>query len=265
VTPVETGAAPAAPPPSRRLERLSWPDVDALLASGCRTALLPLGSTEQHGPHLPLATDTLIADAVAERVCARLPDVVRLPALPLGCASEHLSFAGTLSLGEGTLEAVLRDVGSALARHGFARLLVFSAHGGNYGVLRAAAQRVAPALAPLRLEPFCDFPALLATLAAVSARCGVSVDDAGQHAGELETSILLGIAPALVRRERAQRGLTGSTLAAQELFYPDLRRHAADGTVGDPRGATAARADAYLDAWAGLLVASWSPDAKKRK
>ena len=235
-----------------------------MLASGCRTALLPLGSTEQHGPHLPFATDTLIAEAVAERVCARLADAVCLPALPLGCSTEHLSFAGTLSLGEATLEAVLRDVGDALARHGFARLLVFSAHGGNYGVLRAAAERVAPALVPLRLEAFCDFPALLATLAAVSARFGVSADDAGQHAGELETSILLGVAPALVRRERAQRGLTGSTLTAQELFYPDLRRHAADGTVGDPRGATAARADAYLDAWAELLVAAWS-DAKKRK
>src|SRR5262249_36405992 len=157
------------------------------------------------------------------------------------CATEHLSFAGTLSLGEGTLEAVLRDVGSALARHGFARMLVFSAHGGNCGVLRGAPPGAAPGLRPPRPAGVCDFPALLATLAAVSARFGVSADDAGQHAGELETSILLGVAPALVRRERAQRGLVGSTLAAQDLFYPDLRRHAADGTVGDPRVASAAR------------------------
>ncbi|MEW6273463.1 MAG: creatininase family protein [Thermodesulfobacteriota bacterium] len=247
------------------LDRLAWPDVADLVAAGGRTALLPLGSTEQHGPHLPLATDTLIADAVAERLCARSAGVLRLPALALGCAREHASFAGTLSLEEATLEAVLRDVARSLAAHGFARLLVFTAHGGNYGVLRAASARIASEVAPLRVEPFLDAARLGQALLAAGARFGVAADAAGQHAGETETSIVAALAPALVRRERLRPGLVGLLPPADELFYPDLRRHAPDGTVGDPCGASAARADAYLDAWVDVLVDAWSLDQKKRK
>jgi creatinine amidohydrolase len=262
---VAAADVPAPPPRAVRLEHLAWPDVEALLASGCRTALLPLGSTEQHGPHLPLATDTLIAEAVAERVCARLVDVVRLPALALGCAREHASFAGTLWLEEATLEAVLRDLARSLAAHGFERLLVFTAHGGNYGVLRAAAERLAPEVEPLRLEPFLDSMRLAKAIAAAGARFGVNADEAGQHAGETETSLVAALAPALLRRERLARGLVGALPAPDELFYPDLRRHAPDGTVGDPRAASAARAGAYLDAWAGVLLDAWSAERKKRK
>src|SRR4029453_18595569 len=89
--------APAEPP--RALAQLAWPELEALLASGADTAVLPLGSTEQHGPHLPFATDTLIADALAERFCARVPGAIRIPALPFGCASEPLGFPPTLHVG----------------------------------------------------------------------------------------------------------------------------------------------------------------------
>src|SRR5690606_15333611 len=98
-----------------------------------------------------------------------------------------------------------------------------------------------------------------------SARFGVAPDAAGQHAGETETSIIAALAPALVRRERLRAGLTGALPPAHEFFYPDLRRHASDGTGGDPRGASAARADAYLDAWVDVLVAAWSLDQKNQK
>jgi creatinine amidohydrolase len=261
-TPAATVPAPAAP----LLARLTWPDVDALVASGTTTALLPLGSTEQHGPHLPFATDSVIAAAVAERVAARLGETLVLPVLPLGCADEHMAFPGTLSLAEATLIAIVRDVAIALRAHGFARLLVFTAHGGNYRVLRALGSSVASDVVPLRIAPFLDFACLTETLERTARGFGVDADAAGQHAGEIETSIVLQESPRDVRRDRLARGLTGTTLAPDELFYPDLRRHAADGTVGDPRGARATRGEAYLDAWAGLLAASWSaPDAKKRK
>lgn len=251
---------------TRALAELTWPEVAARRAAGCTTAILPLGSTEQHGPHLPFATDTLIARALAERVAERLGDALCLPPLALGCADEHLGFPGTLSIAPDTLRATVRDLGRALARHGFARLLVFTAHGGNYGVLRTLAADLAPEIAPLRLEAFQDFTRLTAALEAVAGRSGVTPGEAGQHAGEIETSIVLALAPALVRRERLAAGLVDPALPPDELFYPDLRRHAPDGTVGDPRSARAARAGAYLDAWADVLAASWSaPDAKKRK
>jgi len=251
-------APPGAPSPVPPLAALGWCDVDRLLAAGVRTALLPLGSTEQHGPHLPLATDTLIADAVAERFCARVPGVVRLPAVPFGCAREHLGFPGTVSLAEATLAALLRDVASSLAAHGFERLLVFTAHGGNYGVLRDAAASLADDATGLRVDAFTDFARLTDALVAASARFGVSADASGQHAGELETSLVAALAPALVKHERLASGLVGTTLDPDALFYPDLRRHAPDGTVGDPRDADAARAEAYLDAWVDVLTTAFS-------
>ena len=90
--PAGSGGSPT--PAPRELARLVWPELEALLARGADTAVVPLGSTEQHGPHLPFATDTWLADALAERFCARVPEAVRLPALPFGCASEHLVLPG---------------------------------------------------------------------------------------------------------------------------------------------------------------------------
>ncbi len=264
----------AAPPPSaeppRALARLSWPELEALLARGADTAVLALGSTEQHGPHLPFATDTLVADALAERFCARVPNAVRLPALPFGCASEHLGFPGTLHVGAETLTALLEGLVASVARHGFRRVFVFSAHGGNAGALRDAAERLARAAPAAQVVVFADAGRVAAALHAAAAGFGVTPDAAGHHAGEVETSLLLALAPADVRAEEARRGLAAPAGDAQAVFYPDLRANAPSGVVGDPRGARAERASAYLDAWVDVLVdaferAKKSPCAKGTK
>ena len=89
---------------TRSLARMNWPDLKRAVESGARTVILPLGATEQHGPHLPLATDTIRARALAERVADRLePDVLVAPALPFGCSDEHTGFPGLLGLDAGTL------------------------------------------------------------------------------------------------------------------------------------------------------------------
>ncbi|MGH7786328.1 MAG: creatininase family protein, partial [Candidatus Binatia bacterium] len=155
VTSAPADAAPQphalAPSTSRSLAHLTWPEVERLQTAGCRTAVIPLGSTEQHGPHLPFATDTWIADALAERFCQRVGDALHLPALPLGCAAEHAGFAGTLSLRWDSLRALLLDVAGGLAQQGFSTLFVFSAHGGNDVFLRHSADALAAAAAPATL------------------------------------------------------------------------------------------------------------------
>ncbi|MFM7141659.1 MAG: creatininase family protein [Alphaproteobacteria bacterium] len=247
----------------RLLESRTWPDVAATLARGSTAAILPLGSTEQHGPHLPLGTDTRIAAELARRLAGRVPDAVVLPVLALGCAGEHMGFPGTLDLREDTLAAILRDVATSLERHGFERLFVFSAHGGNRAaldralpVVRASAPRLAVGRGP-------GAEALGPLLARSGARHGVTVAASGRHAGELETSILLRLAPSLVRTDRMLPGLMLDG-DAPDPFYPDLRATSVDGTVGDPRGAAASRADEYLDAWVEALLdayrspASWN-------
>ena len=245
------GAGAAA---TRRLERLTWPEIERRIADGCRTAVVPLGATEQHGPHLPFATDAWIADALAERFCSRVPEAVQAPVLALGCSSEHMDFPGTVSLRPETLLAVLEDVLCSLRKHGFERAFVFSAHGGNYAALREGLPRLVAAAAPMKLIAFTDFDAVISTLARVAGESGVSDVAAGQHAGESETSMVLGLEPLAVRRRSLRAGRLEPATSAQAIFYPSLRVHAPDGTVGDPRGADAERAERYLACWVDLLV-----------
>ncbi len=243
----------------RMLGRLVWPDLDTCEP---RVAIVPLGATEQHGPHLPFASDTLIADALAARLAARLGDAVALPALSLGCSIEHMSFRGTLDLTPATLLAVLTDVLRSLAQHGITEAFVFSAHGGNVATLRESLPALRAAVPGVAIHALDGLAALTARLHADAARFGVTAEAAGHHAGEIETSIMLALHPELVRTEAFAPGHVEPVRDAQSLFYPDLRRHAPNGTVGDPRTATALRGARYLAAWVDVLEAAFR-DAKK--
>lgn len=253
----EAGAAPAAARPvaaARALDALTWPRLEALIRGGCRTAVLPLGATEQHGPHLPLATDSWIAAALAERFCQRVEEAIHLPVMPIGCSSEHAEFPGTLSLQAATLRTVLQEMLAALARHGFETVFIFSAHGGNYAALRDALPALRDAARPARVIAFTDLDRAAAIWHAASAAAGVTPQAAGHHAGEFETSILLALHPDAVRRDQLAPGLVDTGRDPQAIFYPSLRAHSPSGVVGDPRGAAAARAERYLGAWVDALI-----------
>ncbi len=251
------GQPPARAPAASSLAEMSWPELEARIAAGARTAIVPLGAIEQHGPHLPFATDAWIADALAERVCARLPGSIRIPALALGCSEEHAEFPGTLSLAPDTLRALLVDLLRSLGRAGFERALVFSAHGGNDAWLRAWGPELAAGSAPLALAICADLGAKSELFERLAACAGVAPEASGHHAGELETSILLALAPAAVKRGELRAGLLAGAGDAQALFYPSLRRNAPEGTVGDPTQADAQRAPTYLDAWAEWLASDF--------
>jgi creatinine amidohydrolase len=235
------------------LAELTWPEIEARLESGRRAVVVPLGSTEQHGPHLPFATDTLIAEALAERLCARV-DAVHTPALSIGCSAEHAGFAGSLALRWDTLRALLVDTIASLVAHGFDPVFVFSAHGGNAAPLRESAATLAAAGQPARVLTCADLDVLTAAFHRASAAAGVPSTASGHHAGEFETSILLALRPELVRSDALQEGLTDVGADPQAVFYPNLRDRAANGVVGDPRAATAARGTAYLEAWVAHLI-----------
>jgi mycofactocin system creatininase family protein len=220
-----------------RLADLTWPEV-AARAAGTVLAV-PLGATEQHGPHLPLDVDTAVAAALADRLAAALPWVLAAPALPYGSSGEHAGFAGTLSLGQAATELLLVEL--ARSADAFAGVVFVCGHGGNAGPLRRA-------VATLRYE-------------GRRALAWLPTGPAGDsHAGRTETSAMLALRPDSVRPDRpaGDRRPLPELLAA--LRRDGVRAVSPNGVLGDPAGATAAHGSATLDRWAADLVtavAAW--------
>ncbi len=184
------------------------------------TLIVPLGSTEQHGPHLPLDTDTRIAAAVAAEAAQRLGHLLA-PAMPYGAAGEHQGFPGTVSIGTEALTAVVVEYGRSVCDWA-PRLAFVNGHGGNVAALRAAV-------------------GLLRTEGRDAGWCSCTVAAGDAHAGHTETSVLLHLSPEEVRTEAL---LPGNCEPLAELL-PRLRaggmRAVSDsGVLGDPRTASAA-------------------------
>src|SRR5689334_2799680 len=113
------------------LDKLTWPQVKAEIDGGRDTVVLAFGATEQHGPHMPLATDALLGDHLARRLADRL-DAFLAPTLRVGCSEHHVGFPGTMSLSEETFHAIVADLVRSLARGGFRRIVLVPTHGGNF-------------------------------------------------------------------------------------------------------------------------------------
>ena len=237
-------------------EEASWSEIEASIESGRRTALIALGSIEQHGPHLPLGTDQFIADALARGLAGRLSDAIALPALAIGCASEHLDFSGTLHIEPATLEAILGDLLRSLEAHGFRRAFIFTAHGGNLDALEGMRSRLDTTTRDLALHIETGLQVGLMQSRAAELE---SLDpmSAGPHAGEFETSLLAWLRPGSVRPALLHSGRMVTAGESQELFYPSLRPHTESGVLGDPSSASADRGERYLEAWLDLLEGAY--------
>ncbi|MGE3285224.1 MAG: mycofactocin biosynthesis peptidyl-dipeptidase MftE [Pseudonocardia sp.] len=218
-----------------------WPEV------GGATLLVPVGSTEQHGPHLPLDTDTRIAVAVACRA-ATAADAVVAPPVGFTASGEHEGFPGTISIGHDALAAVLVEIGRSACRWA-PRLVFVNGHGGNVATLPAAVRRLR------------DEGRDVAWFA-----CGVPGGDA--HAGRTETSIMLTLDPGSVRLDRAEAGATAPLAKLFDaLRAGGVRAVSPNGVLGDPAGATAAEGEAMLVAMTSSLVEGlrrWTPDPHGR-
>ena len=237
-------------------ESRTWPEAEARVAAGCRTALLGLGSIEQHGRHLPLGTDRWIAEALLQSLEEKLGDAVALPAIPVGCASEHLDFAGTLHIEPATLEALLVDLLRSLSRHGFERAFLFTAHGGNLDALAEMGPRLCESVLPLTLRIETDLRVGAMQSQVVEAEA-LSPLAAGPHAGEYETSLVAHLRPGAIREEHLVPGRMVEPGEAQGLFYPSLRPNAESGVLGDPSAAIGERGQRYLTAWVDLLISGY--------
>jgi creatinine amidohydrolase len=227
-----------------RLARRSWTDADD---ADTDLAVVPVGSTEQHGPHGPLGTDTLTARAVADAGVERCDyEVVVAPAIPVGVAEEHRQFTGTLWVSEDNFRAYVRDVVTSLAHHGFDRVVLANGHGGNVDALREVAGTITRHDDAYAV-PFTWFEAV----GEHSAEMG--------HGGPLETSLLLATDPDLVAIDRLESARDGGSDGWGEwcrgvnLAF-DSAEFTGNGTVGDPTAASAEWGEELLDLAADALA-----------
>jgi len=223
------------------IERLTWTDVEAALGRGMRRAIVCAASTEQHGPHLPEATDALLGEAYAEGLARRLGDALVAPIVRPACSEHHMAFPGSLTISETLLMDLLDAYLASLRRHGFERFVVMSSHGGNFPVLVEWERTRSPQDAIV----LTDFQVFDAGFEAI--RGFGRSDTAGPHAEVLETSMMLHLHPELVHMDRAVSGFTGeSTL--EEVLRRGMRSITPNGILGDPVGSTSEMGAAVLDA-----------------
>ncbi len=188
------------------LQEMTWPDVKAYLESS-DMVIIPLGSTEQHGPHLPLGTDTFEALEISRQISART-GVVVAPVLTVGYSIYHGGFPGTLSICPETMEQVLFETVETLIGHGFRRIMFFNYHGGNNIVQAKVIHRINHGTEAVAVAIGHGGP------------IQVESDDDGKmdwHAGQGETSIMLHLRPDLVRNDRIEKPEMNFTPRMQEL------------------------------------------------
>jgi mycofactocin precursor peptide peptidase len=224
------------------LAALTSPEAAHLAEDGALLAV-PVASTEQHGPHLPLSTDTDLAVALCARLAESRPGVVVAPPVAYGSSGEHDGFAGTISIGQEAVELLLVELCRS-ATLTFPRVLLVSTHGGNAEPVRRAEER-------LRSESR-DIYAWIPRW------------NGDPHAGRTETSLQLVLAPQTVRMNRARPGNTrpiGELMPA--LRASGIRAVSPNGVLGDPTGASAEEGAAVLAVLlADLLgcVSAWCGD-----
>ncbi len=239
-----------------QLAHQSWEQISEYLTRDDRV-ILPIGATEQHGRHLGVGADYLIAERIAEKIGAQT-QVLVAPTLAYGMSHQHLEFAGTLSFSPTTLRAALQDILQSLYRHGFHRVLIVNGHGGNAPVVASAATLAQNQFPALRIQSFqwWQEPAIANLVDAALGK------QQGTHASNHETAFLFAVAPAGVHPERiAPRD--APVIPSRELDSPTrFREKYPDGVMGlAPLHADAALGQKLLEASAALgvqLVEQWA-------
>lgn len=235
---------------------------DQLRAQAAEDAviILPVAALEQHGPHLPVETDTTLGDAVALRTARRMAEggtpALVLPCVWSGISDHHMSFGGTITLTLDTFRAVVADICRAVAAHGFQRIVLLNAHGGNESALRVITGELTPEL---------ELPIVQLTYwhaAAAEIRSILEAQTALLHACEAETSMMLALRPDLVATDRFPQAVSGNSPLPQGVYrWRELGASTPHGAIGAPAAASAEKGERLLDAISAKLAAVLSDPA----
>jgi len=240
-------------PPNRFWGYYTGPEIGKMgMSDPNATAVINIGAVEQHGPHLPVMTDTLQGAEILGAALARLPEdvlVLGLPPTNLGKSVEHVEWPGTLSYSGDTLRAVMMDVARSVARSGFSKLVLFTSHGGNVGI-------VDDFFRDLRMETGLRvFKIHLGSIGSVPGLIAPEEAAVGMHGGDAETSLVLHLAPELVQMDRADGYLfdldpdVGFSFKGQDAIEAWVSADLSEaGTIGNPHTATADKGRQIVEA-----------------
>jgi creatinine amidohydrolase len=219
-----------------KLAELRWPAVEKLDRKKI-VAIVPVGSMEQHGPHLPFQVDVFVASRLAEDLEKKIPELLLVPSIWTGVSAHHMDFPGSITLRAKVFMDVLRDICASLHRHGFRRIVLLNGHGGNRASLEVLGQELFVELGlTVNTLAYWDLvPDLVGSLKKIKSS-GLG------HSGELETSLMLHLAPHLVSREDIPAGLhgidePGPTTGIKR--YMNMKEHSPPGVIGMPSAASA--------------------------
>lgn len=236
--------------------KMTAPELRAIAEKGNALAILPAGSLEQHGPHLPVITDTASAHAAsvaAARLVTETQPVAVLPGLWLGLSEHHLPFGGTISVDYATYRNILESIVRSLKALGFARLLIVNGHGGNVDPLAVACRELAVAydLPIVATTPWWLSPDKIAAV--------MESDKGPKHACEGETSLMMAVAGELVRADKLEEAMEQAPAPVEipagfSRFYSFSERAPITGTWGDPRSASAEKGKQFLQIHAEALA-----------
>ena len=224
------------------LEKMSSPQIKCALAAGYKTVIIAAGATEQHGPHLPTGTDSMLGCVYAEKLATELGNALVAPVIPVGLSKAFMAFPGSLTFRASTLIAVIEDYISGYIQHGFQTIILLPAHVGNFHLLENFANTAIQKYPGTKI--ICCFNhELMQTLGEQSYReDGVPANIAGTHAGEAETSLMLAFYSELVDMSLAEEGFVGDFTAVRgKMLDEGVQTLCENGILGDARPANAER------------------------
>jgi creatinine amidohydrolase len=242
------------------LDTLTWPEAEQVGAAGA-VGLVALASLEQHGPHLPLATDSLIAERVAREVADRLSGpVVVAPVVRAGLSTHHLAFPGSVTVPPDAYRALVVCYLDGFERMGVGKLALFSWHGGNFGFVRDFADSWN---GKAELAAYSDLQRFIELMLEIAAEEELELPETDVHAGGLETSMMLAEFPELVRPHAQVEGYTKAEPGwLERIFVDGIRPVSESGVLGDVHDANARVGHVLFDGMAEELASFFAHELR---
>ena len=238
------------------LEFLSWPEIQDLQKKGFDRVIFAVGSTEQHGPHLPLRTDEWAGEVIANQVAEKLGKTLQAPTIRPGCSEAHMGFPGTLTISHSTLQALVTDYCDSLARQKFKTIIIVPSHGGNFQPIADVVPAIQKKNKTTKIIAYTDLDRNLRAFKKVWDSMKVDQGAAGIHAGETETSIMLYIDETNVALKKIAKGYD-KPLEAKDLsmiYEKGTKAISQSGVLGNPTMAKKEKGGKYLAAYVNDVV-----------